>query len=337
MNKRVWVNFKELRQKLRFEDVLRHFGVEISRKGEQHQGACPLPQHPGSRRAPSFSANLERGLFRCFSCGSQGNLLEFACMMTGHSPSDADALRAVAVELQQKLIGTGDSRTRQNGASPPPKNPGETVVVNRPLDFELKDLDAGHESLAGRGFTRETVRHFGAGFCSRGFLKGRVAIPLRDTGGALLGYAGRVPKAEDESPGTPKYVMPSRREAGGTIYELRTSLFLYNGHRIERPAAGLIVVSGFAAVWWVTQGGFPDCVATMGESCSDEQADLIVSKTAEDGTVWVVPPGTEGGECLALELFRKVAPRRAVRWVKLGAGRKPTDLPPLTLRETIRI
>ena len=105
MNKRVWVNFKELRERLRFEDVLRHFGVEIRRKGEQHQGPCPLPSHRGSRRAPTFSANLERGLYRCFSCSSQGNLLEFACRMTGHEPSDGDALRAVAVELQQKLVG----------------------------------------------------------------------------------------------------------------------------------------------------------------------------------------------------------------------------------------
>jgi hypothetical protein len=35
-----WVNFKELRTKLKYEDVLRHYKVEVKRKGNQHHG-CP--------------------------------------------------------------------------------------------------------------------------------------------------------------------------------------------------------------------------------------------------------------------------------------------------------
>lgn len=56
-----WINFKELRAKLDFEEVLRHYGVEIKRKGDQHQGFCPLPTHQGKKSSPSFSANLARG------------------------------------------------------------------------------------------------------------------------------------------------------------------------------------------------------------------------------------------------------------------------------------
>jgi hypothetical protein len=43
VNERVWINFKELRARLKFEEVLQLYGVEVKRKGEQHQGFCPTP------------------------------------------------------------------------------------------------------------------------------------------------------------------------------------------------------------------------------------------------------------------------------------------------------
>src|SRR2546423_14405707 len=96
-----WINFKELRAKLDFEQVLRHYGVEVKRRGVQHQGFCPLPNHKGKRNSPSFSANLERGIFQCFGCGAKGNVLEFAALMENSNPKDGAALRNVALKLQQ--------------------------------------------------------------------------------------------------------------------------------------------------------------------------------------------------------------------------------------------
>src|SRR6266700_3034591 len=107
MSTRIWINFKELRQKLQFEEVLRYFEIEVSRKGNQHQGFCPLPGHEGKKHSPSFSANLEKGIFHCFGCGAKGNVLEFAVLMKGIDPKDGDALRSVAVELQQRFFPGG--------------------------------------------------------------------------------------------------------------------------------------------------------------------------------------------------------------------------------------
>ena len=98
-----WIDFKELRQKLDFEQVLRHYGVEVKRKGNQHVGFCPLPNHNGKKNSPSFSANLERGIFQCFGCGAKGNLLEFAALMANVDPKDGAAFRKVAVELQKQF------------------------------------------------------------------------------------------------------------------------------------------------------------------------------------------------------------------------------------------
>jgi DNA primase len=331
---RVWVNFKELRARLKFEDVLQHYGVEVKRKGEQHQGFCPLPDHQGTMKSPSFSANLERGIFQCFGCGAKGNLLEFACLMTGVDPRDGDALRSVAVELQRKFLAGGSGARKSPLARPSTTGAQDTAVkINVPLDFQLKDLDAGHPYLMGRKFSRETMHHFGVGYCSRGMLKDRIAIPLHDADGKLLGYAGRVIDDAKVSEDTPRYRLPSRREVGGVIYEIRKSLFLYNGFRMRAPVDDLIVVEGFASVWWLTQHGLPWSVALMGTECSEEQGEQIVRLVKPSGQVWLIPDGDKAGLRLAQTFLPQIAPYRFVRWVKLGENCQPTDLAPAELKE----
>src|SRR5580693_218232 len=98
-----WINFKELRTRLDFEKILKHYGVEVKRKGNQHHGFCPLPNHNGKKNSPSFSANLEKGIFQCFGCGAKGNVLDFAVLMSNGDPKDGAALHAVAVELQKRF------------------------------------------------------------------------------------------------------------------------------------------------------------------------------------------------------------------------------------------
>ena len=160
-----WIDFKVLRKKLDFEQVLRHYDVEVKRKGSQHQGFCPLPDHQGKKNSPSFSANLERGIFQCFGCGAKGNVLEFAAMMEKVDPKDGAALHKVAGELQKRFCPElGASQEAKPPATKPEKTEPKSdlpVVVNAPLDFELKGLDRKHPYLLNRGFSQETIDHFG--------------------------------------------------------------------------------------------------------------------------------------------------------------------------------
>jgi len=327
VKQRVWINFKELRAKLKFEDVLRHYKVEVSRKGEQHQGFCPLPSHQGKGKSPSFSANLERGIFNCFGCGAKGNVLEFAALMSGVNVADGDALRKVALELQQTFFPEGAStRTKAVVTEPLLQALAPEVVVNAPLDFELKGLNQHHPYLLGRGFTAETMAHFGVGFCERGVLKDKMAIPLHDHDGRLVGYAGRVVDDEAITEDNPCYRFPSARVRGDVRHEFKESLFLYNGHRLRVPCDDLIVVEAFPSVWWLCQHGLPHVVGLMGSECSDRQAELIVSSVKPSGRVWLMPDGDKAGTRLAETFLPQIAPHRFVRWVKLGEGQQPTDL-----------
>jgi len=334
--KTTWIDFKALRAKLEFEQVLRHYGVEVKRKGKQHHGFCPLPNHNGKKNSASFSANLERGIFQCFGCGAKGNILDFAAFMEGIDPQAGGELRGVALKLQQRFCPEIADKPKQPKDTPKPKPenrdtsaamPASPAIINAPLDFELKGLDTQHPYLLGRGFAVGTIEHFGLGFCTRGLLKDRVAIPLHDAGGALVGYAGRVVDDNTVSEDNPRYRFPGARKRGDTLYEFRKTLFLYNGCHIQGPVGDLIVVEGFASVWWLHQNGLPSVVATMGADCSEKQAELIVSSVKPNGRAWILPDGDKAGDRHAHSLLAQIAPHRSVRWLKLDSDRQPTDYP----------
>lgn len=338
-----WVDFKELRSKLRFADVLRHYGVSLKVKGDRATGFCPLPGHPkhdGKRHSPSFSANLARGIFQCFGCQARGNCLDFAAYMEGVDPSDSAALRTVALKLQdQFLSGLASPSPVKTGVRPKTGQPTPSIaaapdkprVINAPIDFELKKLDPAHPYLFNRGFTRATIDHFGLGHCARGLMADRIAIPLHDAAGKLIGYAGRLVDDDKISDEHPKYRFPGERERDGVIYDFRKSHFLYNGHCLAGPVQDLIVVEGFASVWWLLQCGYENTVALMGSSCSGEQAELIRSIVPDDGHVWILADGDHAGGQCAQSLFTQLAPFRLVRWVKLDDGLQPTDCTPYDL------
>jgi len=325
-----WIDFKELRAKLKFEQLLRYYEIEVKRKGDQHLGFCPLPNHRIRDKSPSFSANLERGIFQCFSCGAKGSVLDFALFMENVNLEDGRAVRKVALKLRRELLSdvmpVCSKREPVKQKSPSAAVAAPKVLVNAPLDFELKGLETDNLCLLEEGLTASTVARFGLGFCSRGLLKGRVAIPLHDHDGQLVGYAGRAVDYDSVSESNPEYVFPTTRERNGAIYEFQKTLFLYNGFRIKAPCDELCVVEGFSSVWWLHQNAIPSVVATMGAEVSERQVELIVSLVKPFGGVRLFSGGDESGEQFAESLLREVSPHRFVRWVKPSEGQQPTDL-----------
>jgi DNA primase len=347
-----WVDFRELRAKLRFIDLLQHYHVELKIRGDRATGFCPLPNHPhhdGKRHSPSFSADLARGIFQCFGggCGAKGGILDFACYMEGADPTNSAALRRVALMLQDRFLlgdterrverqtdkrckGSTTSTTEAAGEKgeaqqKPDEVEARPVTVNAPLNFTLKMLDVQHPYLKQRRLTQKTISDFGLGYCSRGLMQGRIAIPLHDAAGKLVGYAGRLVDDDKISDENPKYRFPGERDREGVHHEFRKSLLLYNAHRITPPAHDLVIVEGFASAWWLVQNGHRDVVAIMGSSCSPEQAAMIANLLDADGCVWAFTDGDDAGRACAASIFAELGAQRAVRWIKLDQGRQPTD------------
>jgi len=327
-----WIDFKELRERLDFAAVLRHYGVELKlKKGHQHQGFCPLPSHQGKRRSPSFSANLERNIWQCFGCQARGNIIDFAVRMEGRDPANPADVRSVALKLDDVFGTSSLSDAKPAGASdareavpatttPTPKPPN--VLVNPPLDFELQHLNPNHPYLTERGLRPETIRHFSLGFCARGLLKDRIAIPIRDHTGTLVGYAGRIVDDAKIGESCPKYLFPGPREKSGSRIEFHKSVLVYNLHVLAGEELDLVVVEGFPSVWHLHQAGIPNVVALMGATCSERQAELIAEKAAR---VWLMSDGDPAGEHCAESVWRFLGTRCHVRWVRLTSGKQPTD------------
>ena len=338
-----WIDFKALRAKLQFKNVLHHYRIETKVKGDRATALCPLPDHPertdGSPRTASLSVNLTRNIFQCFGCKASGNALEFACRMEGFDPTDPQQFRTGAIKVAD-VFGinagkSGNAASMPGGHDRPPAKPTQPAppstvkrssVVNSPLDFQLKDLDPNHPYLRDRDVLPETIEQFGLGYCNRGMLKYRVAIPLHNPQGQLVGYAGRITKDSMITDECPKYLFPGDRERDGTLYEFRKSHLLYNAHRIKGPVDHLFVVEGFPATWWLWQSEYRATVGLMGANCSNEQAELIVNLVRPDGKIWLMPDGNDAGIQCAKSCLEKLSPHRFVRWARLHPHHQPTDL-----------
>ncbi|HQY89438.1 MAG TPA: CHC2 zinc finger domain-containing protein [Tepidisphaeraceae bacterium] len=339
-----YIDFRALRQRLRIADVLRYYDVQLKVSGDRATGLCPLPTHPQrerGKRTASFSVSMSRGLWNCFGCKMGGSVIDLAIRMEGKSPDDPSDVRSVALKLVRAFkIDTSDAPNPPKAAkrgvnarksvgaaehASHEDSPQIETIVNAPLDFELK-LDPHHLYLASRGLSPATIQEFGIGFCSRGLLKDRIAIPLHDPAGQLVGYVGRLVDDELIDDEHPKYLLPGPRERDGKRYELRKSELLFNAYRIERPVDRLIVVEGLMSVFWLTQHGYSNIVALMGSDCSDAQAALVAKLLRADGELIVFTDGDDAGQRCAGDLFVRLGDQFAMRYARLADGEQPTDL-----------
>ncbi len=339
-----WVNFRALRQTLRFTDVLKHYGIQFKMKGDRATAFCPLPGHPqrvdGKPRTASLSIHLGRNIFQCFGCKAAGNVLDFACRMEGFEPTDSAQFRQGVLKVATTFrLPLGQAKKDEassvgsiKGTPPPikhatPERPTSLPhrIVNAPLDFDLKDLDPSHRYLQDRGLLPETIKAFGLGHCNRGLMKSRIAIPLHNLDGQLVGYAGRITNDSMVSDECPKYRFPGDREREGVKHEFRKSHLLYNYHRIKAPVDNVIVVEGFASTWWLWQAQLINTIALMGSDCSEIQAELITRLVRPGGRIWLMPDGDEAGVDCAYRLFDRLAPHRFVRWIQMAVDMQPTD------------
>jgi len=101
------IDYAELRKTASIGDVLNLAGFHaIESSGDQVRGPCPV-HDSNSPTSRSFSANLARNTFRCFSCGAAGNQLDLWVAV-----SDLP-LYAAAEDLCQRL-GIEVPRIRQS-------------------------------------------------------------------------------------------------------------------------------------------------------------------------------------------------------------------------------
>lgn len=92
-----FIDFLELRLRVRLVDVFALIHYQPTWQcGDQVRGPCPVHRST-SKKGRSFSANLRRGIWNCFKCGSHGNAVDLFARVRQLSPYRA------AIELCREL------------------------------------------------------------------------------------------------------------------------------------------------------------------------------------------------------------------------------------------
>ena len=284
MPKSSFIDFKAVKAALTMEKLLEHYGLldRFKKSGDSLSGPCPI--HKGDNPT-QFRVSVSKNIWNCFSeCKHGGNTLDFIARMESVS-IHAAALKAIewfgldpeAVQAKGAEDAEHQSKLPETESAPPPKPTAkkeapvaETTAPNTPLKFRLDKLEREHPYLAERGLTLETVVDLGVGYCKKGMMAERIAIPIHNPEGNVVAYAGRW---LGEPPGdVPKYKLPQG---------FRKSLELFNIDRaIKEPGdLPLVVVEGFFGCMKLHQHGCRKAVALMGSSMSAAQEELIRKHT----------------------------------------------------------
>lgn len=312
--KKTWVDLAKIKDSVRFEDVLEHYGVKMtSTRGKELQGHCPFHDD----KNPSFNVNTRKKVFFCFGCGAKGSVVDFVSKKEEVSVTEAAILLCRWFDISEAVINApaankgpetpnrDSSRTKNTGGLG--ESTAGSEATNEALTFRLH-LDPDHWYLKDRGLAPRTISHFGLGFCKNGLMKNRIAIPIHDEEGELVAYAGRwaghVPSAVE------KYMLPFR---------FKKSRVLFNLHRVK-GAEVLVIVEGYWSVFRLHQLNIPS-VALMGCTLSKTQESLLTASNTS--RLILLLDGDDAGRQAQAQILPRLARHFFTKAVELPEGNQP--------------
>jgi len=299
-------------------DVVNEY-VVLKPSGRGYFGLCPFH----NEKTASFHVSPERQIYHCFGCGEGGNVVSF--IMNIERMDFVEAMKHLAERAGVPLPeqpGHDDYKRNQTVKQ-------QIYEINRECAryfYQMLNEPEGEKALQylyNRGLSSRTIRSFGLGFApdrwdgareylkSKGYtdqqllsagitlentekgriydrFRNRVMFPIINTRGMILGFGGRV---MDDS--QPKYLNSPDSPA------FNKSLNLFGLHLAARqkPLEYLIIVEGYMDVITLHQFGFPQAVASLGTSLTEEQAKLM-RRYASD--VYIAYDGDEAGQKAAM-------------------------------------
>ena len=316
-----WIDFTELKRQVSIKDVLARYGMLEQlheKKPGRLIGACPIH---GGKNSTSFNVDIDKNVFNCFSQCGGGNVLDLVMKLEKCEIREAGTKLADWFGLtfeRRKATNKGATPDRANSVHAAPaahtSERAGALSANPPLERPLRDLNQDHPYLVKRGLTVPTIKTFGIGYCTRGLMRGRIAVAIHDEHGQLIAYGGR---AVDETLANEqgKYRLPDG---------FKKSSVLFNLHRArEHTARGLIVVEGFFDAMTVHQAGFPNVVALMGSTLTEAQERLLIDTTDR---VTLLLDGDEAGSKCRRDIWKRLGSRLWLRNIPLEPNQQPDQL-----------
>lgn len=334
----------EIRQSVDIVDVMGQY-LELHKKGKNYMAICPF--HDDNH--PSLSISQSRQIYKCFVCGNGGNVFTFiqeylkvpfveSVMKVaefGHVDMSGYSLEKRVVKVDEALAPLYDMHAfalklymyylyTQSGKQ------ALDYLRHRGFDDELikmfgigyaPDKSILHERFQKEGYTEvaqvksglvlENERHYDR-------FRDRVMFPLYDEFGKVVGFSGRVYKAQDKNS---KYMNSPESDI---FIKGKT---LYNYHRAKeavRQAGFVYINEGFMDVIAMHRAHHDNCIALMGTALTKDHLRMLKRMTH---TILLCLDGDMAGQAAAMKSSDLLTSQGfEVKIVLLPDGRDPDEI-----------
>jgi hypothetical protein len=244
-----FIDFQALKQQIKITDAMPLLGLKVSELSDQMRGPCPACKSGGDRALVTTSS---KSVFYCFAAGEGGDVIALTSHIKGISMKEAAAF------LAEHFAKPDATPTLSPAATVPSTVPPEKKKAGlNPLTY----LQPDHASVLALGISKETAEHFGAGYASKGIMRGRLAIPIHDASGGLVAYCGRSLLGE-----SPALIFPNG---------FRPSEFIFNAPNVHEGS--LTLVREPLQVLKAHEGGIDNVAAFLTETISPIQLEMLAS------------------------------------------------------------
>ncbi len=341
---------EELKARIRPSDVIGR-KVKLTKKGKEWVGLSPFT----NEKTPSFYVNDQKRIFKCFSSGLGGDVINF--VMETERLSFMEAVEKLAEEAGMELpkadpeaVEEYDHRKRLQAAC-------EAAAAWFEERLQSSEGAAARTYLEGRGLKpaawkrhrlgyapddwRKTLNHLKEqGFTQAEILeaglakesdkggepydafRGRLMFPIPDSRGGIIAFGGRglTPDAK------PKYL-----NSGDTpLFHKSRVLYRYKAAREalgHGDGGGLIVCEGYMDAIALAEAGFGTSVAPLGTALTEDQLSLLWRAGPEPVLCFDGDRAGLGAAYRAIDrALPHVEPGRSLYFVLLPDGMDPDDL-----------
>ena len=285
-------------EKVNIAEVIAEY-IPVLPDGTGFKSVCPFHNDTN----PSMKISPSKKIFKCFSCGAGGNVIQFVSRYENISFIEA------CVKLAQKIGITIEHNTDPNYES---KKKLYQILLesNEFYKFYLHNSEEGKIALKylnERGINEEIINTFEIGLapseknylyqalCSKEFniidqiesglvrkekndsyvdtFKSRIMFPIKDNTGRVVGFSGRIYLPGDKSP---KYINSNEN----LIFHKSELLYNYsNANEHARRDNYVFIFEGFMDVIAAHKAGIKSAVATMGTALTKQHLKALNALT----------------------------------------------------------
>ncbi|MDX9946836.1 MAG: DNA primase [Bacteroidales bacterium] len=280
-------------------EVIQEF-VPLKKRGVNYLGLCPFH----NEKTPSFTVSPSKEIFKCFGCGKVGNAVNF--IMEHEHLNWPEALKYLAKKYHIEVVEKERTQEEVEKENERESLLVITAYASRQFAENLyntnEGISVGLAYFKERGFRQDTLKKFDVGYSfeqrdsfskkaiGNGFktellvktgltiqheerifdrFSGRVMFPIHSLSGQVLGFGGRILKADPKSA---KYLNSPESEI---YHKSRIVYGIYQARKAISREDRCYMVEGYTDVMSMHEAGIENVVASSGTSLTQEQIRLI--------------------------------------------------------------